>query len=784
MKQLLVLILLAGFIGAKAQTGTIKGTVKTSDDKPAAYVNVGLKGTNKGTATNEDGVYEITGVKAGSYTLKASYIGLTTKEISIDIKAGETKVVPVITLEENHEQLQEIVVEGNRFDDYLVNRPSNSLRIKKPLIEMSQNIQVISKEVIDDQQSVDMLESVSRNVSGVQMIEHWGNFARINMRGFKLPAFRNGMNVEMPWGPLTEDMAIVERVEFVKGPAGFMLSAGEPGGFYNVVTKKPVRNHKNEVSLMTGSFNTLRSTADIGGKIGEGGKLLYRFNLMGSLRGAHRAYEFNNRYTLAPSLKYNFDEKTSVTAEYIHQYSQMSVVGAAYVFSPNGFGDLPRDFTTAEPNIDPSNIREHNLFLNLNHKINKDWEVTTQLGYLHYQQIGSSLWPESMDSAGNMIRGIGVWDALNESKLGQVFVNGNVTTGPVHHNILAGIDMGQKDYFADWFQGGPLAGNVPFNIYDPEYGVSSDSIPVPNRTKSIRKRAVGSYPAIVGQRYSAFYAQDMLEFFDNRVRLTLAGRYTLFDGWSYGSTTDDGVFTPRVGLSVSVDKNTSVYGLIDQSFLPQGGADISGKPFDPIEAKDIEGGVKRNWFEGSWSSTLSFFRITKENLLTANPENPLFSIQLGEVVSKGFEFDIQGEVVKGLDIILNYANTNVEVTKDTDEDKVGMRVAGHSRHITNGWFRYQPHYKFMKGFGISLGFQYQADRSSWNWGADNESALPDYFRLDGALSWQNEKLDIGLNINNLLNDYLYSGSAYATYYYWQTEPGTNFRLNLKYRFNQ
>ncbi len=69
------------------------------------------------------------------------------------------------------------------------------------------------------------------------MIEHWGNFARINMRGFRIPPFRNGMNVLSTWGPMAEDLALVDRIEVVKGPSAFMLSSGEPGGLYNVVTK-------------------------------------------------------------------------------------------------------------------------------------------------------------------------------------------------------------------------------------------------------------------------------------------------------------------------------------------------------------------------------------------------------------------------------------------------------------------------------------------------------------------------------------------------------------------
>lgn len=80
----------------------------------------------------------------------------------------------------------------------------------------------------------------------LQTLEHWDN---INMRGSQVTAFRNGMNVKMPWGTLAEDMSMVERIEFVKGPAGFMMGNGDPSGFYNVVTKKPTGVNKGEATL-------------------------------------------------------------------------------------------------------------------------------------------------------------------------------------------------------------------------------------------------------------------------------------------------------------------------------------------------------------------------------------------------------------------------------------------------------------------------------------------------------------------------------------------------------
>ncbi|MDX9881566.1 MAG: TonB-dependent receptor [Prolixibacteraceae bacterium] len=783
MKQLLlVLSLFALATSIFAQKGKIIGKVTIPDENKGALVNIGLSGTDKGTITNAAGQYEIPAVDAGNYTLVASFVGLKAERVQVTVLPGEETHVPEIFMEKNDKQLDEVVITGDRYSNYLAEKPSEALKLRTSLLKVPQNIQVITKDLLADQQAVDMLEGVTRNTSGAQMIEHWGNFARINMRGFKLPAFRNGMNVDLPWGPLTEDLSIVERIEFVKGPAGFMLSSGEPGGFYNVETKKPVTGQQNEVSMTLGSFNTLRATADLGGRLNRHRNLLYRLNIMGSSRYSHRDYEYNKRYTIAPSILYKINEHTSLTAEYIYQYSQMSVVGAAYVFSTEGFGALPRDYTLGEPNIDPTSIREHNAFVTFNHQLNKNWEFTAKAAYLDYKMAGSSLWPDSVTTAG-IYRGIGVWDAISDAKLAQAFVTGEAKTGPVVHRILAGVDMGQKEYFADWFQSGPLAGpGTPLSYDNPVHYVPSSLMPVFDRSRSIRQRAFAGYLANQSVRYSALYVQDELGFFNDRLILTLAGRLTSYRSAIYSATTQDDIFTPRAGLNFSIDKNTSVYGLYDQSFIPQSGADKQGNTFEPVRGNDLEAGIKRKWAAGRWNSSLTIYKITKENVLTTDPSDPNFSIQLGEAQSKGIELDVQGEIAKGLNLILNYANTNVEVTEDTNPAAVGTRLAGHARHMTNGWLKYQFKNSGLKGLGLALGYQYQVDRSSWTWGADNEAVLPDYFRLDGAVSWKNENFTIGLNINNLLNDYLYSGSAYASYYYWQTEPGTNFRLNISYTF--
>lgn len=777
---MIVMSILLNDISAQQPAGSVKGKITTADHKPAEGVTVLIKNTVKNAVADNDGVFEIKNIHPGNYTLAVSLVGYKDAEQEIAVENGKETAVS-IQLALSDRELNEVVVVGNK-SSFKTNRTSNSLRLQSPILEIPQNIQVVTAKLINNQQIFDMLEGVTRNVSGASRVEHWDNYARITMRGSNVEAFRNGMNVSTSWGPLTEDMSMVERIEFVKGPAGFMLANGDPSGFYNVVTKKPSGRNKGEVGISLGSFDLYRATLDLDGKLSGDGKLLYRFNVMGQLKGSHRQFDYNNRYSIVPVLKYLIDDKTSVTLEYTHQFSEVNVIGSNYVFSKRGYADLPKSFTTAEANLPPTTMNDKSLLAIFDHKINSNWKFTAQAAYFNYQQEGASLWPWGFD-AGNdslMQRGMSNWDVLGISKMGQMFLNGQVQTGTVSHKILAGLDMSNKDYYHDWNQGGTL-GNADFNIYAPVYG--NASIPQFDRSKSIRERGVRYYNA-----YTGMYVQDELGFINNKLRLTLAGRYTtLKTGNVYSGDFKNSRFSPRIGLSYSVDKNTAVYFVKDESFLENYGADWQGKSFAPITGGNIEVGIKRDWLNGKWNSAVSVYQITRNNVLTAdldhpNPSGGYYNRQSGQQKTKGVEVDIRGQIISGLDVIINYAFTEAKVTKDSKQENVGVQVPGSSRHIQNTWLNYRIDKGALTGFGISAGYQYQVKRSPWYVFDGSKNSLPDYFRLDGSLSYQKEKIGFNLVVNNILNKYLYSGAPYADYYYWQAEPGTNMRFSVSYKF--
>ncbi|MDC6366717.1 MULTISPECIES: TonB-dependent receptor [Flavobacteriaceae] len=760
-----------------AQQGSIAGKVTTSDNKPLSDVNIQISGTSNGTVTDKKGNYLFSQVPQGTYTLIFSSVGFSSKEITVSVSAGRT-TKQNISLNEVQQQLNEVVLEG-QHTKYVSRDPSTSLRLKTELVKLPQNIQVVSTELLNDQQATSIMEGVIRNVSGVTMLEHWGHFARVNMRGFRLPAFRNGVNFQDTWGPLSEDMAFVERIEFVKGPAGFMMSAGEPGGFYNVVTKKPTENFIANASITGGSFDFYRGTVDASGKLTENGKLLGRINAMYQSGDTHRGNEVSTRYGVAPSFTYNISENTSLTAEMNLQEAEV-FIGSAYVFGPvsEGYGSLDRDFKYTDDNYRPTDIEELTLFANFSHQFSDNWGIEGQFSHMRYDQEGNSTWLWSFDGdTGDAVRYASAWDALSLGTYAQAYLNGSFNTGAITHKIMGGFDFTDKEYWADFNQFGLIDDPAqPFNIYNPVYG--NTVFPEFDRSVDVRNRENAYNYGFINRSY---YAQDEINFLDGKARLTLAGRYTHLS--TNGKGENDTKVTPRAGLSVDIIPSLTAYALYDQSFLASAGIDRNGNTFDPVEGNDIEGGIKKSFFDGRLRTSLGAYLITKQNVLVADPEDPNFSIQLGEVQSKGIEFDMQGQITPELSVVLNYANTNVEITEDTNPDNIGTRVAGHAKHMTNSWFNYNfNNASTLKGFGLSLGYQYQIERSTWAWGADNESELPNYFRLDGALSWQNDHFRVQLNVNNILDEYLYSGSSYANYLYWQSEPGINGRLKVTYSF--
>jgi iron complex outermembrane receptor protein len=120
--------------------------------------------------------------------------------------------------------------------DYTRSYSSTATKTDTPIMETPLNIQVIPKVVLDDQQAVKIDQAV-KYVSGVTTGQGAGGLTdQITIRGFyNYNLFRNGFRIDATGSEGTRNMANIQSLEVLKGPAAMLYGRVEPGGMLNLV---------------------------------------------------------------------------------------------------------------------------------------------------------------------------------------------------------------------------------------------------------------------------------------------------------------------------------------------------------------------------------------------------------------------------------------------------------------------------------------------------------------------------------------------------------------------
>ena len=113
-KLIFIFSILLLTISVFSQTGNIRGFVyDKSSGEPIMFCSVFLKGTNIGAATDINGMYNISKVKAGNYTIVATYIGYDTSTVQITLKPGKV-LTKNLEISESSVKLNEVRISAER----------------------------------------------------------------------------------------------------------------------------------------------------------------------------------------------------------------------------------------------------------------------------------------------------------------------------------------------------------------------------------------------------------------------------------------------------------------------------------------------------------------------------------------------------------------------------------------------------------------------------------------------------------------------------------------------
>jgi iron complex outermembrane receptor protein len=279
-------------------------------------------------------------------------------------------------------------------EDYVLPNATSGTKTDTPIMDTPLNVQVISKQVLKDQQII-YLGDALKNVSGVTIgaSGDLGTTQNIFLRGFSSETyFRNGFR--MTQGSANREMSNVESVEVMKGPAAILYGMVEPGGMVNVITKQPLASPYYALNQQFGSYNLYRTTIDATGPIADNKNVLYRMNMSYQNNGSFRDFVDNEDIFVAPIVKWNISPKTQITAELEYNHKHQGQNMSAIPWVNGGLLNIPRNQTYGE--YSPEIVDTIFGSLNWSHQFNEDWQIKhkfsvnqTSDNFLHFANANS-----------------------------------------------------------------------------------------------------------------------------------------------------------------------------------------------------------------------------------------------------------------------------------------------------------------------------------------------------------------------------------------------------------
>ena len=769
---LLLVGLFAGSLSAHAQTGSVTGTVTSADAANAlSSVNVRLVGTALGAATDTQGRFTISNVPAGTYTVRASLIGYQTAEREVRVTRGES-VQLELRLPQRSVALSEITVEANR--GFVASGNATGTKTATPIEEVPQATSILTRNRLNVQ-GLDGVSDAFRYTPGVKG-EAFGNDTRVNFlrfRGFNdngNAVFRDGLQLRSSgFGQFQPELYGVQRVTVLRGPSSGLFGLGNPGGLVNLVTKRPPATLSGEVEAELGSFNHQEGRIDVGGPVAGGEWLRFRLTAVGRSSDTQVDFVDDDRLYVAPAFTVKPTSATTVT---VLSHYQRGDTGSTNQFLPaagtvrdNPNGDIDRDTFTGNPNFDDYDRTVYSVGYVADHRFTKWLQVSQNLRYNTLDVDSEQVFGGGLqEDQRTLNRFAFTADAETDAFTVDTNVQADVSTGPLAHTVLAGIDYQSYDFVETQGFGAAPA----IDIFDPSFSESTPSAPTFLDTET-RQDQIG------------VYVQNQMRLLEAWV-LTLNGRHDWVDSETENRTADvttsqdDSEFTGRAGLVYLSPIGLSPYVSYSTSFQPTVGTNAEGEASDPTTGEQVEVGVRYSVPTFNARVTATGFHIVRDNVQTADPDNPQNQIQTGEVRSQGFELEANAAPSVGLNVNLAYTFQDVEITESNDGNE-GNRLSQVPEHEVSAWADYTLQSGTLDGLGLGGGVRYKGDTFASN---ANTLEVDGATLVDAALFYDWRSFGLEARAENLFdNTYVATCSSAAACFFGSERQAT---VTLTYRW--
>jgi iron complex outermembrane recepter protein len=682
--------------------------------------------------------------------------------------------------------LPEVLVTGHPSNDgYNVPNAVSATKTDTPIQQTPFAVQVVPEQTMRDQQTTRLQDAILGNVSSVAPQPNGlSDNTNFTIRGFNTgPAvYQDGLL--MPY-TMNIDPANLQLIEVMKGPAGALYGRMAPGGMVDIITRNPDYTPHYGIQETIGSFGLTRTTVDATGPLTADKTWLYRLDLDYTHAGSFVNDENSQNIFIAPAITWKPNDAFQITIK--GQYQNVRNVDSDPNFPAIGNrpAHIPISTYLEDPGVTrpfPDKMEREFIGYSWSYKFADNWQVTNRLAFNNSPSHVTNMYFAYVDQSGNGTNSLQYGGAGEQTFSTNLELTGKFPTGPVSHTILVGTDY--LDFYT-WFNGFYDYDAQDINIFNPTAAYNTINL-------ATALNPANGFALLSKQSWYGVYTQDTISAFGDRVHLLLGGRYDWANtgsGVAFGDpnawadakssfkASNDGGFSPRIGLSVQVLPWATIYANWSRSLglsNVTAGVTASGQPLGPQWAEQEEVGVKTEFFDKRLAATVALFNITQNNVPVAVVGSPGVFNLAGQARSRGVELDVTGKVNEYWSVIATYSHDETEVVKGypataaniaSELPVAGSRLPTVPMDMASVWAKYTGT-SSLDGWNFAGGVTWVGSASG---DPGNSFEIPSYAVVRGMVSYKTQihgqNVIAQLNIDNALNKtYFYGSTSYGNRY--------------------
>ncbi|MCH4248672.1 MAG: TonB-dependent receptor [Acinetobacter populi] len=589
----------------------------------------------------------------------------------------------------------------------------------------------------------------------------------------------------------SQDTAMFDRVEIVRGASGLMTGSGTPSASINLVRKKPAQDVQANINITGGSWDYFRVDTDASSPLNEDGSIRGRV-----VMSAQQNNSFIDRLKEDRKVFYAVvegDVSPQTTTSFAVSHQEINQDGSSRGGLPAWYSDGTRtnwarsDSAAAEW----ASSERHNtsFFADITHQFNDQWSIKSSLSRIITDSdevigyLGGT--PDRLTGKGAVLWATR-WTYRPVQDMFSTQLNGEFSLFGQDHQLVVGTTLaksknGKKPSLQNW----PSLSNSTWdntisNIF--EWDGSNPSQP------DLAVLGWGEEENINNSIFAAFRFK-----LSDQLALLTGARVEDWkrDTTSYRSATDvttkthrqeTGEVTPYAGLVFDLNDYWSIYGSYTTIFTPQTTIDINGDYLDPETGNSFETGVKGAFFNNMLNIGAAVYKTKQDNkaiaVKAADGTNLMVNGQqayeaLDGTQSKGIELEITGKLAEGWQISTSFSRN---ITVDRDDNKLNTTVPQNTARL---FTTYVLPYFNNGALQIGGGIRWQSEMYTLNSGPNKVKLSQSPVTLIDLMARYkfSENLSTNINISNLLDEKYYATAGNS--YYGQPR---NVRIGFSYNW--